>query len=61
MGFGVAVLVFLLQVLLHNRVRIDKLGTAATSVTLTTDKGTSFFEKHLDEIVYFFEMINATL
>ena len=61
MGFGVAVLVFLLQVLLHNRVRIDKLGTAATSVTLTTDKGTSFFDKYLDEIVYFFEMTKRNI
>lgn len=58
-GAASAAISFLLQFLLHNRVRIDKLGTAATSVSLKTeglDEEGSFFDKYLDEIVYFFEM-----
>jgi hypothetical protein len=58
-GLAVVVLAFVLQLLLHNRVRIDKLGTASTSVTLKTDGPggeDSFFDKYLDEVVYFFEM-----
>lgn len=58
-GLVVVVLASILQVLLHNRVRIDKLGTASTSVTLKTDGPggeDSFFDKYLDEVVYFFEM-----
>lgn len=47
---------FVTQVLLSNRVRIDKLGTSATSVSLTGDADGSYFDEYLDEIVYFFEM-----
>ena len=58
-GTAIAILTYLLQYLLHNRVRIDKLGTASTSVTLRTDGASgeeSYFDKYLDEVVYFFEM-----
>jgi hypothetical protein len=47
---------FAAQVLLSNRMRIDKLGTSATSVSLTGDADGSYFDEYLDEIVYFFEM-----
>jgi len=47
---------FAAQVLLSNRVRIDKLGTSATSVSLTGEADGSYFDEYLDEIVYFFEM-----
>lgn len=55
-GVGSFLLVLLIQLFFHNRVRIEKLGTAATSVSLVHDEGTSFFDEYLDEIVYFFEM-----
>ncbi len=47
---------FAAQVLLSNRMRIDKLGTAATSVSLTGEADGSYFDEYMDEIVYFFEM-----
>lgn len=55
-GLISAATAFMVQVLLSNRVRIDKLGTAATSVSLTGDAEGSYFDEYLDEIVYFFEM-----
>lgn len=55
-GLISAAAAFNAQVLLSNRVRIDKLGTAATSVSLTGDAEGSYFDEYLDEIVYFFEM-----
>jgi hypothetical protein len=55
-GAGAFLLVLLIQLFFHNRVRIEKLGTAATSVSLVHEEGTSFFDEYLDEIVYFFEM-----
>lgn len=63
-GAGTSVLALLLQALLHNRVRIDKLGTASTSISLKTDGSDaedSFFDKYLDEIVYFFEMTRRNI
>jgi hypothetical protein len=45
---------YCLQRLFHNRLRIEKLGTGPASVSLT-DKSESYFDKYLDEIVYFFE------
>lgn len=57
---GPAALALLLSIgvqwLLHNRVRVDKVGNASASVTLKVDDETSFFDKYLDEIVYFFEI-----
>ena len=42
--------------LLHNRIRIDKLGTSATSVSLTAESdGGSYFDEYLDLIVNFFD------
>lgn len=55
-GAAVALITFVVQALFHNRVRVDKLGTGATSVSLASDATTSFFDEYLDEIVYFFEM-----
>lgn len=55
-GLMAAVGTFAAQVLFSNRVRIDKLGTSATSVSLTGDADGSYFDEYLDEIVYFFEM-----
>lgn len=43
-----------LQVLFHNRVWIEKLSSGPASISLTS-KTESFFDKYLDEIVYFFE------
>jgi hypothetical protein len=43
-----------LQWFFHNRLRIDKVTSGPASVSLT-DKSESFFDKYLDEIVYFFE------
>ncbi|WP_417234035.1 hypothetical protein [Arthrobacter sp.] len=63
-GGGVAILAFGLQALLHNRVRVDKLGTASASVSLKTDSAGedgSFFDKYLDEVVYFFEKTRRTI
>lgn len=42
------------QVLFHNRVWIEKLTSGPASISLT-NKSESFFDKYLDEIVYFFE------
>ncbi len=55
-GLIAAVGTFAAQVLFSHRVRIDKLGTSATSVSLTGDADGSYFDEYLDEIVYFFEM-----
>ncbi|WP_181861403.1 YobI family P-loop NTPase [Microbacterium sp. JB110] len=63
-GAGVAILALALQAVLHNRVRVDKLGTASASVSLKTDsvgEDGSFFDKYLDEIVYFFEKTRRTI
>lgn len=63
-GASIAILAVALQALLHNRVRVDKLGTASASVTLKTDSAGedgSFFDKYLDEIVYFFEKTRRTI
>lgn len=50
------VIAYVVMALLHNRIRIDKLGTSATSVSLTAESdGGSYFDEYLDEIVYFFE------
>lgn len=43
-----------LQVLFHNRVWIEKLTSGPASISLS-NKSESFFDKYLDEIVYFFE------
>jgi hypothetical protein len=42
--------------LLHNRVRVEKLGTASTSISMVDDASGSYFDEYLDEIVYVFEM-----
>lgn len=50
------VIVYVGQALFHNQIRIDKLGTSTTSVSLATEsQSESYFDKYLDEIVYFFE------
>ncbi|GAB3137664.1 YobI family P-loop NTPase [Marisediminicola antarctica] len=43
-----------LQSLFHNRVWIERLTSGPASISLT-NKSESFFDKYLDEIVYFFE------
>jgi hypothetical protein len=43
-----------LQLLFNNRVWIEKLTSGPASISLT-NKSESFFDKYLDEIVYFFE------
>ena len=55
---GVFVLLMILsqglQSLFHNRVWIERLTSGPASISLT-NKSESFFDKYLDEIVYFFE------
>jgi hypothetical protein len=60
-GLGYAILFVLalavfteVQYVFHNRVKVQQLGAAGTSVTLT-DNSDSYFDEYLDEIVYFFD------
>lgn len=45
---------YVVLLLLHNRLRIDKVTSGPATVSLT-DKTESFFDKYLDELVYFFQ------
>jgi len=50
-----AVAVFALRYLFHGRLSIKQVSAGSATVTLD-DKSVSYFDKYLDEIVYFFEV-----
>ena len=47
--------VFLLEAFFHNRLRIEKLETGSTTISLSPET-TTYFDEYLDEIVYFFDV-----
>lgn len=53
--FGAAFLVFAAQSLLNGKLNIKEVAAGPATVSLNEDDGT-YFDKYLDEIVYFFEI-----
>lgn len=52
--FFVVIVALVVQVTLHDRVRIQQVGSGAASITLS-GPSSNYFDEYLDEIVYFFE------
>ncbi|MEO5314233.1 hypothetical protein PV772_08935 [Pseudarthrobacter sp. CC12] len=44
----------------HNRIQIDKISAGSATISLSTTSGT-YFDEYLDEIVYFFEVVNRNI
>lgn len=44
----------------HNKIRIDSVSAGAATITLSAASDT-YFDEYLDEIVYFFEVVNADI
>ncbi|GAA5194022.1 P-loop NTPase fold protein [Arthrobacter gyeryongensis] len=44
----------------HNKIRIDKVSAGAATITLSAASDT-YFDEYLDEIVYFFEVVDADI
>lgn len=55
-----AAFVFAVRYATHNRIRIDKVSAGAATITLSPASET-YFDEYLDEIVYFFEVVNADI
>ena len=57
---GSVALVMALFTAFHNRFQIERLGSGATSITLSP-KSPTYFDEYLDEIVYFFEVVKRDI
>lgn len=57
---GSVALVTALFAAFHNRFQIERLGSGATSITLSP-KSPTYFDEYLDEIVYFFEVVKRDI
>jgi hypothetical protein len=55
-----AAFVFAVRYATHNRIRIDKVSAGAATISLSPASET-YFDEYLDEIVYFFEVVNADI
>lgn len=44
----------------HNKLRIDSVSTGAATITLSA-KSDTYFDEYLDEIVYFFQVVDADI
>lgn len=55
-----AAFVFAVRHATHNKIRIDKVSAGAATITLSPASET-YFDEYLDEIVYFFEVVNADI
>lgn len=55
-----AAFVFVVRYATHNKFRIDSVSAGAATITLSAASDT-YFDEYLDEIVYFFEVVNADI
>ncbi len=55
-----AAFVFAVRYATHNKIRIDSVSAGAATITLSAASDT-YFDEYLDEIVYFFEVVNADI
>lgn len=55
-----AAFVFAVRYATHNKIRIDSVSAGAATITLSSASDT-YFDEYLDEIVYFFEVVNADI
>ena len=55
-----AAFIFAARYATHNKLRIDSVSTGAATITLSAASDT-YFDEYLDEIVYFFEVVNADI
>jgi hypothetical protein len=60
MAVVAAGLVLGLRFLTHNKLRIDSVSTGAATITLSA-KTDTYFDEYLDEIVYFFQVVDADI
>jgi hypothetical protein len=54
------IFVYLIRFAFHNKLRIDSVSTGAATITLSASSDT-YFDEYLDEIVYFFEVVEADI
>jgi hypothetical protein len=55
-----AAFAFAVRYATHNKIRIDSVSAGAATITLSAASDT-YFDEYLDEIVYFFEVVNADI
>ncbi|GGJ73782.1 YobI family P-loop NTPase [Glutamicibacter ardleyensis] len=55
-----AAFVFAVRHTTHNKIRIDSISAGAATISLSPSSDT-YFDEYLDEIVYFFEVVNADI
>lgn len=55
-----ALLILGFRFVFHNRIQIDKISAGSATISLSTTSGT-YFDEYLDEIVYFFEVVNRDI
>ncbi|KQR23387.1 hypothetical protein ASF76_09345 [Microbacterium sp. Leaf151] len=55
-----ALFVYGVRFVTHNKIRIDSVSTGAATIKLSAASDT-YFDEYLDEIVYFFEVVNADI
>lgn len=55
-----AAFVFAVRYATHNKIRIDSVSAGAATITLSAASDT-YFDEYLDEIVYFFEVVDADI
>lgn len=60
MAFVAAGLVLGVRFVTHNKLRIDSVSTGAATITLSAQTDT-YFDEYLDEIVYFFQVVDADI
>lgn len=55
-----AFFVYCVRYVTHNKIRIDSVSTGAATINLSAASDT-YFDEYLDEIVYFFEVVDADI
>ncbi|NNC12856.1 DNA-binding protein [Planctomonas sp. JC2975] len=55
-----AAVTFFVLLAFHNRVRISQVSAGSASISLSAESGT-YFDQYLDEIVYFFEIVERDI
>lgn len=60
MAIVAAALVLGVRFVTHNKLRIDSVSTGAATITLSA-KADTYFDEYLDEIVYFFQVVDADI
>jgi hypothetical protein len=60
MAIVAASLVLGVRFVTHNKLRIDSVSTGAATITLSA-KTDTYFDEYLDEIVYFFQVVDADI